>query len=240
MSRNMQVFILPFAGGNSYSFHFLKPHFSAASEVHVLELPGRGKRMQEALLKTSNEAIEDYCLQIKSLRRNPETPYVIYGHSMGTILGLAVVRKLEELADPPLRFVGTGSAGPEVTNDLDLRRHQMNDRQLKEELLRLGGAPRELLEDQDMFAFFSKPIRSDFEILYKSIQWDEVSIRTSAFFVMGNEELFISKINNWKKYTTGPTRFALLPGDHFFIHKHPERIVALIEKGESALEIHSS
>ncbi len=236
----MQVFILPFAGGNSYSFHFLKPHFSSTTEVHVLELPGRGKRIQEALLKTSTEAIADYCLQIKSLRMNPETPYVIYGHSMGTLLGLAVVRKLEELADPPLRFVGTGSAGPEVTTDLDFQRHQMNDHQLKEELLRLGGAPRELLEDQDMFAFFSKPIRSDFEILYKSIRWDEVRIRTSSFFVMGNDELFTNRINNWKKYTVGPAHFALLPGDHFFIHKHPERIAALIEKGESAMEIRYS
>ncbi|MNU73068.1 Surfactin synthase thioesterase subunit [compost metagenome] len=235
----MQVFILPFAGGNSYSFHFLKPHFSPASEVHVLELPGRGKRMKEALLKTSDEAIEDYCLQIKNLRMNLKTPYVIYGHSMGTLLGLAVVRKLEELADPPLRFVGTGSAGPGVTTDLDTLRHQMDDHQLKEELLRLGGAPRELLEDQDMFAFFSKPIRSDFEILYKSIRWDEVMIRTSAFFVMGNDEMFTNKISNWKKYATGITRFALLPGDHFFIHKHPDRIAALIEKGESALEGHS-
>lgn len=235
----MQVFILPFAGGNSYSFHFLKPHFDSANEIHVLELPGRGKRMGEKLLKTSDEAIEDYYLQIQRLRINRNTPYVIYGHSMGTLLGLAVVRKLEELADPPLRFVGTGSAGPGITQDLDIIRHQMDDHQLKEELIRLGGASKELLDNQEMFEFFSKPIRSDFEILYKPISWDKIVIQTTALFVMGNGEMFTNKIRNWKNYTIGPTHFAFLPGDHFFIHKYPEAIAALIEDGASSLEIGS-
>ena len=94
----MQLFLLHFAGGNCYSYEFLikKILRSALSKIdcYALELPGRGKRLDEELIVDKNDAIVDYVSQIKKLRNGK--PYIIYGHSMGATLGLSVVKKMEK------------------------------------------------------------------------------------------------------------------------------------------------
>ena len=45
-----QLFLLHFAGGNKYSFNFLKKYLESAFELVSIELPGRGDRMSEKLI----------------------------------------------------------------------------------------------------------------------------------------------------------------------------------------------
>ncbi len=48
--KKTQLFLLHFAGGNYYSFRFMFPQLNEF-EIIPVELPGRGKRMKENLLK---------------------------------------------------------------------------------------------------------------------------------------------------------------------------------------------
>lgn len=88
-----QLYLLHFAGGSIYSFDFLRKYISQDVEFLPLELPGRGQRFKENLLKLKSDATEDYFQQIKA-KRNGE-PYVIYGHSMGASLALKVTNSME-------------------------------------------------------------------------------------------------------------------------------------------------
>ena len=65
LQNKTQLFLLHFAGGSCYSFDFLNDTLSKKFECHALELPGRGKRNQEKLLLHKEEAIQDYCDQIR-------------------------------------------------------------------------------------------------------------------------------------------------------------------------------
>ena len=109
----MQLFLLPFAGGNCYSYDFLiKKIDKKRLESFTLELPGRGKRIDEAFIVHLKEAIDDYLLQVKSLR--DKKPYIIYGHSMGAILAYHVSHKMEVSSDGPTALIVSGSSGPEI------------------------------------------------------------------------------------------------------------------------------
>jgi external thioesterase TEII len=226
IGKNTQVFLLHFAGGNSYSFNFLKPYLPKNFDFHLIELPGRGKRINEKLLSIESEAIDDLLNQINSLRN--DMPYIIFGHSMGAHLGLRVTKRMEELGNYPKQLIVAGNAGP-GTGDEDKYRSTMNDDLLKEELISLGGIPNEVLENEELFSFFSQIMRSDFKILEGSKPLDpNFKINTPIVAVMGDKEETADEIENWRNFTSSTFRPYLLPGNHFFIHNHPAELVRII------------
>jgi len=212
-----QLFLLPFAGGNVYSFNFLKPKFSAMYDVIVLELPGRGKRMGEALLNNKEAVVDDYVQQVEKLRNT--APYVIYGHSMGALMGLLVTKRMEEKKDPPKELIVTGNAGPGT--GMKKNRYLMNDEEFKKELIDLGGVPKEVLDSSELYAFFAPIMRADFAILEKTpIETNNITLQTPIKAIMGSEEETSFEIDNWKGYTISNCSLKILEGNHFFIYKH--------------------
>ncbi|WP_103071069.1 thioesterase II family protein [Aquimarina sediminis] len=227
----MQLFLLHFAGGSCYSFDFLKRNISSDISFIPLEIPGRGRRFGEDLLKTKELVVQDYFDQIIERRNNQ--PYVIYGHSMGATMGLYVAKKMEDFDDPPNHLVVSGNPGPgikEFDGEKEKKRYLMNDKDFKEELRELGGVPEEVLENKDLFDFFSPIMRADFEVLEKDHDSEaDFVLKTSIYALMGSEEKSKDKIENWNRFTTGKFQFKILNGDHFFINNHSEQLTKIIE-----------
>jgi external thioesterase TEII len=224
--NNIQIFLLHFAGGSVYSFQFLKPYLPSNFDFHPIELPGHGKRINEELLSTEHEAIEDLVFQITSFRN--DQPYLIFGHSMGASFGLRVTKKLEKLGDPPKRLIVAGSAGPGTGSNKC--RSNMNDDELKEELRTLGGVTNEVLNEDDLFKFFAPIIRSDFRLLENRDKMNSfLNISSPIVAIMGDKEETSDEIENWKNFTSNEFEFHILPGDHFFIYDHPFDLMQIIK-----------
>ncbi|MGX5687218.1 thioesterase II family protein [Chryseobacterium cucumeris] len=222
MDKNtkFQLFLLHFAGGSIYSYDFLKKYIEPNIEFIPLELPGRGKRFSEKLLKTKNEVIDDYFSQIKKLRNN--APYIIFGHSMGATIGLSLVTKLEAIGDAPEKLIVSGNPGPGIKKENDEVRYLLNDLQFKETLGKLGGIPKEVLDNQELYEYFAPIIRADFECLEKYFFSEKgIQINIPIFAMMGDEEELSTKIENWSNFTNKDFEFKILQGNHFFIHDHP-------------------
>lgn len=226
-----QLFFLHFAGGHSYSYDFLEKKIRNVL-VNALELPGRGKRYQEDFLISKEKAVEDYVAQIQK-KRNGQ-PYIIYGHSMGATLGLSVSKRLEDAGDPPSHLIVSGNAGPGVRESSEERKGNfflMNDNEFKHELRELGGTPAEILENNELYDFFSPILRADFKILEKDVGAFEegIIIKTPIYALMGSEEKTCSQIENWRKFTSGDLQFEILSGGHFFIYDHPTTLASIIQ-----------
>lgn len=229
-----QLFLLHFAGGSRYGFDFLKNYISHDFEFIPLELPGRGRRFTEPLLQTKADVINDYLSQIRSQRNH--LPYLLYGHSMGAMLGLSVVKGMELVNDPPLTLVVSGNAGPglrhfkpENGEEEPKKRFLMNDDDFKQELRKLGGIPEEILQNNELYNLFSPIIRADFAISEKFNTHEQgISINTPVYALMGDQEDTADSITNWKTFTKAGFRYKVLPGDHFFIHDHPQELANII------------
>lgn len=223
-----QLFLLHFAGGSVFSFDFLKKHLGSDIEFIALELPGRGKRYNEKLLKTLDESIEDYFNQIKKLRN--ENPFIIYGHSMGASLGLFLASKFEVINGSPSHLIVSGNAGPGIKKEEEIVcYHKLDDIQFKEKLKKLGGMPQEVFDNEELYNHFAPIIRSDFECLdnLNSIQ-NDIQINTDIYAIMGDDEETSSKIDNWKKFTKGSFQNKIVSGNHFFIYDHPKEIAKIV------------
>lgn len=219
-----QLFLLHFAGGNSYSFQFLLP-FLQEFEVIPLELPGRGRRIREPLIRDFDEAAEDLFLQIRD-RLNHDR-FALYGHSMGAYLGLRIVAMLEQVNKYPAWLFVSGNAGPGTLPKRN--RYLFSKPDFIEELRRLGGVPAELLENEDLLGFYLPIIRADFEIVEKEDRDTEPVIKTPVFVMMGNRETTVDKISNWSNFTSASFKQEIFDGGHFFIRQHAGRVAGIIK-----------
>lgn len=222
-----QLFLLHFAGGSVYSFDFLKKHINSNIEFIPLELPGRGKRFDEELVKNKKEAVEDYIKQIKKLRNRE--PYLIYGHSMGATLGLSVVNKMEKYGDAPKALIVSGNPGPGIPKENDTKRYLLSDAEFKDELRELGGVLHGFLENDDLYNFFAPIMRADFECL-ETDDFSEkgILLNTPLHALMGDEEKTSDRIENWKNFTNEDFQFNIFKGNHFFIYDHPIKLSEII------------
>lgn len=233
-TKKVQLFLLHFAGGSMYSFDFLKKHLSSNVEFIPLELPGRGRRCNETLLKNKQEAVQDYFNQIKRLRN--DQPYLIYGHSMGATLGLSVADKMEKINDAPNALIVSGNPGPGLTGKEDTKRYLLNDLDFKKVLKELGGVPDEILEDEVLFTFFSPIMRADFESLEKDDFYEKgILLNTPLFAIMGDQESTCNKIENWRNFTKNDFEYQILKGNHFFIYEHSIELMQIINYYSEAL-----
>ncbi|WP_166924904.1 thioesterase II family protein [Flavobacterium poyangense] len=213
-----QLFLLHYAGGNRYSFEFLKKEITNIDFIS-LELPGRGKRHREKLIKNKSLAIEDYYNQISALRNGE--PYLIYGHSMGAILGFSVAAKLEANGDSPESLIVSGHPGPGVSSKKDFLYHELDDSRFKEELLDLGGVTSEVIENEELFNYFAPIVRADFECLEKdSFSEKQLKLKTPIYALMGSDEENADLIATWKDFTYKSFTHKIVKGNHFFIHNH--------------------
>lgn len=218
-----QLFVLHHAGGNSYSFKFLEPYLASFTVV-CPELPGRGRRIREPLLSDFDLAAQDIYKQI--IGKLDACPFFIYGHSMGGYLALRVCNLLERAGKLPGYIIVSGNAGPGLI--FPRLRYLLTGAALKEELRRLGGVPDEVLDDEELFDFFEPILRADFEVAERhGLAW-EPPMKAPIFAIMGDQEEKVLDIANWERFTLGGLTTEVVDGDHFFIHKHAERLAAII------------
>jgi external thioesterase TEII len=222
--KKPQLFLLHFAGGNCYSFQFMQS-LLRTFEVIPLELPGRGRRIREGLLKDFDLAAGDMYQQITAKLTSPS--FLIYGHSMGAYLALRVANMLEAAGKRPAYVIVSGNAGPGVRSD-KINMYALEHKDFVEELEKLGGVPPEVIANKELFGFFEPILRADFEIAERNEIILEPAIDAPLYAIMGSEEEKADKISNWGRFTKSAFRSEILEGGHFFIHKHPQRLAAII------------
>lgn len=225
LMKRIQLFLLHFAGGNCYSFHFLQPYL-AEFTFTPLELPGRGKRLAEPLLVDIDEAAADISRQINDKLITAD--YVIFGHSLGALLTLKAAAIMEKRGNLALHLVVSGNAGPDTR--VGRQRHLMGRGPLKEELKRLGGAPAEFLVNEELFDFYEPILRADFALAEQDNVNSYEQVSSPLHAIMGEDEEDSKHIGNWAAFTDAYTGGTLLPGGHFFIHDHPGQVAGIIKR----------
>lgn len=225
-NRSKTIVILHFAGGNCYSFQFLMKYLPGY-EVVLLELPGRGRRMREPLIKNHQEAVKDLLGQF--IKHNIQGDFIMYGHSMGATLGILLARELELRQIYPQQLIVSGSCGP-WEGKVSKRRYELSPADFKLMLRELGGISEQVLAEEDLFAFFEPVIRADFELLERENIVLAQPVKTPVHALMGQEEEDSEHIENWKSLTQGACIIEHWPGEHFFIYDQAERLAKLVKE----------
>jgi len=185
MENKNQVFFLHFAGGSSSSYNFLSK-FIRNAEVHQLELPGRGNRFAEPFVPDIEAAIEDYTRQI--INRLNNRSFAVFGHSMGALIAIHVIKRLERLHHFSKRLIVSGNSGPGIKHEHSQKRYLMDTDDFLSELRKIGGMPAAFFQHQGLINHFSPIIKSDFKIIEEQEKTILGPVNTPIFAIIGNRE----------------------------------------------------
>ena len=190
--------------------------------VEVLEYPGRGVKRTQPLLYNINDLV-DYAFQ-HTVKVIENSPYIIYGHSMGALIGYLVCKKIEsQLINRPMRLIVSGSNPPSKMGKENIS--GLSSKAFWDKIYDYGGLPNEILEDKDVKTFFEPILRADFECIEK-YQYDETSKKKLTIpidvFYGSEEDINNEEIVLWQKETTEKANITKLDGNHFFIFHHQE------------------
>ncbi|OKP81758.1 hypothetical protein A3842_10900 [Paenibacillus sp. P3E] len=170
-----------------------------------------------------NEIINDVYNQIVS--KNVNTPYFLFGHSMGGIIAYELYYKMLHSESPLPECIIISSISPPHILKTEKKIHQLSKRLFLEEIQQYGGTPMELLNDGDWLEFIMPILRSDFRIIenYEGILRRKMNCDLHVIYEM-QDELREKQMKEWKQYSNKYCTFKAFYGGHFFI-KDSEDIV---------------
>ena len=221
-----KVFCFPFAGGSANAFRPLQENqLLRGFEVHCIELPGRGRRFGEGLLRNMDEMVDDVLDQ-----HGDEFcgEFAFLGHSMGAMLAYRVALRLasENRGLPRVIFV-SGSKG---SVDSNARRwHLLAPPDFRQLLQDLGGCPPGLLDDTELYEIFEPILRADFEANSTVLDYTLQPLEVPIVALLGKEDPMVNPSDCvWEQATTYPLDEYQFPGGHFFLFNHWDSVCQLV------------
>lgn len=230
----MNVFCIPYAGGNKHSYYKFLECQPEVLQLRCLDLPGRASRLHEKILENVDSIVDDLIANIKP---DLHQPYALYGHSMGAILAYLLAHRIRQLSlREPVALILSGSKSPRSRGAVPERRlSDLPDPDLIEVLEELGGFPNELLSDTVFLDFYFPIIRTDLKALEDYTYQKEPPL-TFPFIVFAGdkEKITDDELIDWQSETTFPLDVSRFSGGHFFIFDHCEAILNRIAATQPA------
>ncbi len=223
------VFCFPYAGGSAAVYNRWKAYLSPELVLEPVELAGRGRRMNEDLYGSIDEAVEDVFQQTAGMLNRG--PYVLFGHSMGAAIVFGLVHKLQAMGHRmPLHVFFSGRGAPHIRKSNEKKYHLMGDALFREEIIQLGGTPAEFFEYPQLLSMYMPVLRNDFRIveteeLVNTILPLNVSI---SVFLGKDDHLTSEQCTGWKDHTQKDCVLYYFNGGHFFLQEQTAEVVARV------------
>lgn len=216
----VQLLCLPYAGGSCYAYNRWAKYLDKKVKQLPMEIAGRGRRIREPYYSTVEEAVKDIEALIHPVIRNQ--PYILFGHSMGSILAYELCRLLHRMRAPlPVKLIVSGSDAPMI-REPDKKYHLMEQQQLIEEMLELGGLSKEIASSTELMDLFLPILRADFAMLERYVcsePFEPLPIDLTVMY--GQEDEMIKKdVRKWGELVTGKFESHVFPGGHFYLFDH--------------------
>lgn len=225
----VRLFCFPYAGGSSMIFRTWGKALGPSVAVCPAHLPGRERRLTEKPYTSAQSLVE---AAAEAIVPHLDRPFAFFGHSMGALISFELARRLRRLNMPqPTHIFLSGRGAPQL-GVREAITYNLPDKEFAEELRRLNGTPREVLEHQELMELMIPLLRADFEVCqtYLYTQEPPLDCPVTAFGGLYDYEANGEMVGAWREQTSRAFRLCMMPGDHFFIHSAQERILGVLSK----------
>ncbi|MDB5086621.1 MAG: Surfactin synthase thioesterase subunit [Mucilaginibacter sp.] len=229
-NKKILLLALPFAGGNSYSYNFLKALLPGNIHLETLEYPGRGKRSKTALVNQMDVLIDDLLPQYHEIVKevNPGK-VVVYGHSIGSVIGLTLIHVLNREKDllKPEMAIFSGHGGPQLTPKRMLS--SLPSRELIAYFESIGSLQKEIVNDAELIDYILPILRNDLVLYENYTPVYENKLTIPLAVINGKQDNILQKdIDGWQFETTVQVEFYQMEGHHFFMSQFSAAFSGLI------------
>ncbi|MEN9520946.1 MAG: hypothetical protein RLZZ381_3534 [Cyanobacteriota bacterium] len=216
-NAKLRLFCFPYAGGGASTFSSWSTSLTSEVEICPIELPGHGYRFSEPLLNQLEPLIRKLaCALLPYL----DKPFAFFGHSMGGLISFELAHILREDYNlSPVHLFISGRHAPQIPESKPPI-HHLTEPKFLNELGRLNGTPREVLENTELMELFLPVLRADFAAIETYIYTPKPRLNCPITVLGGLQDFEVSceKLEAWREQTNANFSIQIFQGDHFFIH----------------------
>jgi pyochelin biosynthetic protein PchC len=222
-SPRLRLVALPHAGGGANVFRGWAERLPPDVELLAARYPGRQDRLAEPCVTTMTELADRIA---EALAGPDDRPLALFGHSMGASIAYEVAIRLQQQGRPAAALLVSGQAPPHRARYLDA--HLRGDDAIIEEVRRLGEADGSVLDHPDLRELILPSLRADFALLggYRRDPLVLIDAPVVAYAGEGDTDVPAENLPAWGDVTRAGVQVRVYPGDHFYLVRQEEALVA--------------
>jgi surfactin synthase thioesterase subunit len=222
-----RLFCLPGGGGSASSFRGWSARLPPEIDVIGVQLPGRGHLVAAPPYRALRPLVFDLAAAMSRLL---DKPFMVFGHSMGALIGFELVRHLRRAyAAAPVALFAAACPAPQLARR-QRPLHALPSTQLWAEIRRLGGTPEPVLASSDLMAMLEPALRADLAICETYRYTDDQPLDCPVIAIAGSGDDGVSEaeLHAWRTQTTSSFQVVMLQAGHFFAGGELSRLLDLI------------
>lgn len=211
----LRLICLPFAGSGPVVYQPWAQALPPDVEMWGIRLPGREIRWRETAFTSLAPLVEALA---DVLRPSLDTPFALFGHSMGALISYELVHHWRAQNGPqPVHLMVSGHRAPHRPA-LNPKVHQADDDVFLNRLKNLGGTPARFFEMEDLVRLSLPALRADFSVWenYQHEVRPALEIPLTVFGGRTDSEAKEADFYAWEQHTVDDFAVHLFDGDHFY------------------------
>ena len=225
-SEKFHVFCFHHAGGSALTYRAWAVRDFDNVEFVPVETPGFGTLSDINIPGSVDEAAQSIAAEI--IRITPNENFALYGHSLGAAMAFKTAYILEHnYGSKPKLLIVAGRHAPHIEIQEGYN-SSMDDSKLKDELVRMSGTPKEILEDNEFLQYILPKIKASYKLAESfTYSGEKLSVPIVAHCGTDDYGADFDKMLEWCKVTEADG-FLLKEyrGGHFFMHSIEDKYPA--------------
>lgn len=219
---------LPHAGGSSAYFEELADRLPGNVESLGFDYPGRARRWREPLKSDLMEISAEVAAALATL----SGPYVVFGHSMGALVGYEACRLIEAARDRrPKLLVISSCNPPHVPLNLPML-HRAKDETLIKRISVLGGIVDLGQSGEELLRLSLPVLRSDVTAVevHRFVPWPKTRQDLAIYGGRNDVMVPVEHIMHWEEITAGTAKLREFDGGHFYMLQDPAALLEALAR----------
>lgn len=226
-SPRLRMICFPYAGSGPVVFHKWPDNLPQDVAVWGIRLPGRETRLREPAFTSLPPLITTVA---EALRPYMDLPFVIFGHSMGALIGFELVRYWREHGGPqPIHLLVSGHRAPHHPPQ-NPPCHQADKQAFLNRIKMLGGTPEKFFALDDLVNAMLPTLRADFSV-WETYEYKEsapLDIPITVFGGRSDSEATEKDFAAWQQHTSREFTLNLFSGGHFYFREDESPLLRLL------------
>lgn len=228
VETSVSLLCLPCAGASATMYLRWRRLLPRWIRVVPVELPGRGSRSGEGLVRDFDGLVARICTEQADAMRGG---FAIFGHSMGALLAYGVTRRLHSQGRAlPVALLASGSSAPSRRDPARFA-EKTDDASLTADLRKQGGTPEEVFASAELMRITLDVLGADYRVCGSFRHTAEALLPMPLHVFAGrDDDIEAERIHAWSVEAGGVFTLDWFDGGHFFIRQQEAAFLAALSR----------